>query len=135
MPKAGSRNTWVLAGNQILISSSSFRLINYYIDCDTYSFVRLENFKFDTRSIACSNERLYLFEGKKIFEMNMQYEVLDTITRNGITTCFQRFTNKEGIIFLLEFRSSKVFHFNPFAFGLMKKPMEVVDLRQDYNFR
>ena len=63
-----------------------------------------------------------------IFEMNKQYEVLDTFTTESYPDpCYQKFTNAEGIIFLLDF-SGKVRRFDPFV---EKKITKVQDLNED----
>ena len=76
--------------------------MSYDIDNEAYSFVG-DHRKYidDWRFIASSKDKLYLFEAVKIFEMNKQYEVLDTVDSQEIRMCSQRYTNTEGIIFML----------------------------------
>ena len=57
--------------------------------------------------------------------MNKQYEVLDTVDSQYIGLASQRYTNKEGVIFMLVNRSGKLYCFNPFG---ERKPTKVQDL-------
>ena len=66
-------------------------------------------------------------EDIEIFEMTAQYEVLDTITSKPIGRSIQRFTNAEGVVFLVGC-TGKVYCFDPFG---EKKLTEVQDLQQD----
>ena len=63
--------------------------------------------------------------------MNKQYEVLHTITNAGVNhyCSFQRFTNKEGKIFLISL-NGMVSCFDPLG---DKQLTEVLDLAQDYS--
>ena len=79
--------------------------MSYDVGDRTYLYVGLQSNSIVDRNIASSKDKLYLFQATKIFEMNMQYEVLDTInTHEYILTCYQRFTTKEGNIFLIDSR-------------------------------
>ena len=105
MPNAGQGITCVRVQNKILISSLGFGLVSYDVGDRTYLYVGLQSNSIVDRNIASSKDKLYLFQATKIFEMNMQYEVLDTInTHEYILTCYQRFTTKEGNIFLIDSR-------------------------------
>ena len=69
-----------------------------------------------------------MFEDDDIFEMTLQYEVLDTITTDKeIGPSYQRFTNTDGMIFLLGC-NGKVYCFDPFC---EKKVTEIQDLNED----
>ena len=46
--------------------------MRYDIDNERYSFVASQNEESVVRTIAASKDKLYLFEGKKIFEMNVR---------------------------------------------------------------
>ena len=128
MPEVGYCITCVALKNHILISSEQFRLISYDVDNQAYSYVGLQNDDEVDRILVSSREKLYLFEHTKIFEMTRQYEVLDTITtKNGPGLCYQKFTNKEGMTFLL-LSSGKVCFFDPFG---EKKLTTIKDLQQD----
>ena len=48
----------------------------------------------------------------EIFEMIAQYKVLDTITSKPIGRSIQRFTNAEGVVFLVGC-TGKVYCFDP----------------------
>ena len=78
MPEAGQEITYVKVNNQILISGLDFRLISYEIDNIAYTYVGQYNEKAASRCITSSKEKLYLFEGKQIFEMTKQYEVFSS---------------------------------------------------------
>ena len=108
----------------------NFTLISYDVDTQAYSYVGEQTTDLHynpPRCIVSSIEKLYLFESEKIYEMNKQYEVLDTITSAPIKACFQRFTNKEGMIFILDL-FGMVYCFDPFG---ERKLSEVQDLQQD----
>ena len=125
MPTGGSRITCVRVQNQILISSINFRLMSYDVENEDYSYLGSHCYDFLDRCIVSSKKKLYLFEKDKIFEMNTQCEVLDTITTDiRFDHCQQKFTNKQGRIFLLD-SLGKVYCFNPFG---EKQPREVKDL-------
>ena len=54
-----------------------------------------------------------MFEKHEILEITLQYEVLDIITPDiDLTVYYQRFTNTEGMIFLLD-DDGKVYCFDP----------------------
>ena len=60
--------------------------------------------------------------------MTLQYEVLDTITTDrDPNPSQQRFTNKDGMIFLLDY-DGKVYCFDPLC---EKKVTEIQDLQED----
>ena len=80
MPEVGSSITCVNVKNQILMSSKQFRLMSYDIGSKAYSYVGLQNNDKASRCVVSYKEKLYLFEGKSIFKMTKQCEVLDTIT-------------------------------------------------------
>ena len=59
--------------------------------------------------------------------MTRRYEVLDTITADAyLGSCYQRFINTEGIIFLLN-EAGKVYYFDKFC----KQVTEIHDLNKD----
>ena len=102
MPKAGSWITCVRVQNQILISSNDFRLVSYDIGNEAYSYVGKQNNRFLGSCIASSKEKLYLQEEDMLFEMTMQYEVLNTIPWDKEKTWIESNTNAAGMIFMLK---------------------------------
>ena len=60
--------------------------MSYDIKNEAYSYVGLQNSRTASRSIVSSKEKLYLLEDDKVFEMNKQYEVLDTFN-NDLNFC------------------------------------------------
>ena len=65
-----------------------------------------------------------MFEKDKIFEMNTQCEVLDTIKSQFDGNYIQKFTNTEGKIFLLD-THGKVFYWDPISDS---KAVQIQDL-------
>lgn len=137
MPRKGDRITCVGLQNQILISSKNFRLMSFDIGNAAYSLVAVKEHCGDiqnrARCIGSSKDKLYLFEFQKIFEMNEQYEVIDTITTaNEFVISYERqhfhtVTNKAGQIFLIDL-AGRVSCFDP----LTKQQTRVQDLSKDY---
>jgi len=63
-------NTCVAVKNNIFICNLGERLMSYDIVNETYSYVGPQKNWSGWRCIASSKEKLYLFEGNDIFEMN-----------------------------------------------------------------
>ena len=59
--------------------------------------------------------------------MNRRYKVLDTFTKDDPLSCQQRFTNAEGIIFLMD-PTGKVWRFDIYC---EKKITKIQDLNED----
>ena len=84
------------------MTSDKFRLITYYIQNEAYSFVLYQINEFYERCIVSSKEKVYFFEGKKVFTINKRREILDTITTQKVEKYYSQVsTDTEGKIFFL----------------------------------
>ena len=89
--------------------------MSYNIDNEAYSFVGSQSNEYMVRNIVSYKDKLYLHELGQIFEMNKQYEVLDTIQCQWICECFQKHTNEDDMIFMLDNYTGDVYCFSPFG--------------------
>ena len=62
------------------MTGSNFRILSFDIERKCYEYVGIQDDEVADRTIVLSGEKLYLFYKPNIFQMSLQYEILDTKT-------------------------------------------------------
>ena len=60
------------------MANSKFRILSFDIERKCYEYFGIPEDEVVNRSIVLSGEKLYLFYKPNIFQMSLQYEILDT---------------------------------------------------------
>ena len=62
------------------MTSFNFKMLSYVTDLKCYKHVVIQQNEMAYKCIVLIKEKLYLFYKQNIFEMSLQYEILDTKT-------------------------------------------------------
>ena len=128
MPEKGENVSCLRVKNRILITSSHFRLISYDIENEAYSYVGQQDNDKTRRLLFSSKEKLYLFEGNDIIEMNKQCEVLD---RYSVTFVKRDYVQRNPISGGFFLSKGKAFYFDPCC----EKKLTLIEDMQPHNYQ